>query len=201
MNRPPEPPPEGVLIETARNEARLSVREAARRAGISEGWWRQVVKGYQSLSGGTYGDVRAPADTVAGMAKVAGVTPEQLESEGQRPDAAEILRKMDDDDGDVANLLEASARLGIPVRARFDHIMRTYRKVRDVFPRGEWPPGVLLFEDSRYADLWDSKIGQTYADGQDYSPSRIAFVVAMQQVRDEAEREKRGNTATGLAGR
>ncbi len=38
-----------------RPEARLSVREAARRAGISEGWWRQVVKGYQSLSGGGVG--------------------------------------------------------------------------------------------------------------------------------------------------
>lgn len=95
MNRPPEPPPEGVLIEQARNQAKLSVREAARRAGISEGWWRQVAKGYQSLSGGAFGIVRdVPADTVAKMAKAAGVKPEQMETEGRRPDAARILREI-----------------------------------------------------------------------------------------------------------
>ena len=35
------------LVEQRRLESapRLSVREAARRAGISDGWWRQVVNG------------------------------------------------------------------------------------------------------------------------------------------------------------
>jgi hypothetical protein len=93
MNRPPEPPPEGVLIEHARNEARLSVREAARRAGISEGWWRQVVKGYQPMGDGGYVLRHAPADTVANMARVVQVSPDQLQAEGQRPDAAEVMRE------------------------------------------------------------------------------------------------------------
>jgi hypothetical protein len=95
MTRPPEPPPEGVLIEQARTDARLSVREAARRAGISEGWWRQVVKGFQSLSGGAHGTVRnVPADTIARMAGATGrITPEQMAAEGQRPDAAEEMRR------------------------------------------------------------------------------------------------------------
>lgn len=89
-------PPEGVLIESAREDAGLSKREAARRAGISEGWWRTVVKGYQSLGGGDRGAVRdTPAKTIAKMAAVVGVTPEQLETEGERPDAAAILREMD----------------------------------------------------------------------------------------------------------
>jgi Helix-turn-helix domain len=89
----PDQPPEGILIESARRRAGLSVREAARRAGISEGWWRQIVKGYQSLSGGNRGEVKGPPDTVAGMARVVGVTPEQMETEGQRPDAAREMRK------------------------------------------------------------------------------------------------------------
>src|SRR5581483_11036709 len=65
----------------------ISVREAARRAGISEGWWRQVVNGYQSLSGGAYGTVRAPAETLARMAQAAGVTADDLTAAG-RADAA-----------------------------------------------------------------------------------------------------------------
>ena len=92
MTEPPAPPPYGVLIEAARKDARLSARVAARRTGISEGWWRQVVRGYQTLSGGAHGEVTGPAETVAAMAHTVGVTPEQLESEGERPDAAEALR-------------------------------------------------------------------------------------------------------------
>jgi transcriptional regulator with XRE-family HTH domain len=93
MNEPPEPPPEGVLIESARKNAGISVREAARRAGISEGWWRQVVKGYQSLSGGAYGVVRGvPAETVAKMAAAVQADPDELAAEGERPDAAALMR-------------------------------------------------------------------------------------------------------------
>jgi transcriptional regulator with XRE-family HTH domain len=92
---PPSPPPEGVLIESCRRDAGLSVREAAKRAGISEGWWRQVVKGYQSLSGGAFGLVRdVPAGTIARMAKAAQVPPGRLAAEGQRPDAARELEAL-----------------------------------------------------------------------------------------------------------
>ena len=111
MEMPPEPPAEGVLIEAARRDARLSVREAARRAGISEGWWRQVVRGYQSLSGGEHGIVRdVPAETVAKMARATDrITPERMETEGQRPDAAELMRRparpeIPFDDGDPVGL-------------------------------------------------------------------------------------------------
>jgi len=88
MNRPPEPPPYGALIEAAREAAGLSRREAARRAGISDAWWRYVVQGWQN------GPISGPADTVAEMARVVGVTPEQLEAEGQRADAAKALREI-----------------------------------------------------------------------------------------------------------
>lgn len=88
----PERPPEGALIDQARKARKLSVRAAAKEVGISEGWWRQIVLGYQSLSGGGKGSVRGPADTVARMAAVVGVTPDQLEQAG-RADAAEKLRE------------------------------------------------------------------------------------------------------------
>src|SRR5688500_14872622 len=89
----PEPPPEGELIARTLKKAGISVREGARRAGISEGWWRQIVKGYQSLSGGGSGRVRGPAETVARMAHAAGVSPAAL-TEAGRPDAAQELNKL-----------------------------------------------------------------------------------------------------------
>jgi hypothetical protein len=86
----PEPPPWGALITEALRRARLSAREAARRAGISEGRWRQITGGYQVVSAGVYAPVRGPAGTLARMAAVAGVTPGQLRQAG-REDAAEVL--------------------------------------------------------------------------------------------------------------
>jgi transcriptional regulator with XRE-family HTH domain len=70
--------------------AKLSAREAARRAGISEGRWRQIASGYQVVSAGVYAPVRGPAQTLARMAAVVGVTPAQLRRAG-RPDAARAL--------------------------------------------------------------------------------------------------------------
>ncbi len=86
----PAPPPWGALITSALREAGLSAREAARRAGISEGRWRQIASGYQVVSAGVYAPVRGPARTLARMAAVAGLSPGQLEQAG-RADAAAAL--------------------------------------------------------------------------------------------------------------
>src|SRR6202451_467876 len=86
----PAPPPWGALITSALRRAGLSAREAARRAGISEGRWRQITSGYQVVSPGVYAPVRGPAHTVARMAAVAGLTPAQLRTAG-RDDAARLL--------------------------------------------------------------------------------------------------------------
>jgi transcriptional regulator with XRE-family HTH domain len=94
MTTKPDPQPEGILIMDARKRARLSGREAARRAGISEGRWRQIVNGYMVVTKGVYSPVvGAPADTVARMAQSVDVSPEELEAAG-REDAAEELRKL-----------------------------------------------------------------------------------------------------------
>ena len=87
MDTRPEQPPEGRLIADAANRLDLSIREAAKRAGISYGRWRQIVMGYQNVSPGVYGAVHAPAKTLAKMAHVVGVTPLQL-AEAGREDAA-----------------------------------------------------------------------------------------------------------------
>lgn len=92
MEQRPERPPEGKLIADAADRLSLSIREAARRAGISYGRWRQIVTGYQNVSPGVYAPVHAPARTLARMAAVVGVAPDQMEDAG-RPDAAGIMRQ------------------------------------------------------------------------------------------------------------
>ena len=92
MESRPEQPPEGRLIHDAADHLDLSIREAAKRAGISYGRWRQIVTGYQNVSPGSFAPVHAPAKTLAKMARVVGVTPEQL-TEAGRDDAAEFLRR------------------------------------------------------------------------------------------------------------
>lgn len=78
-------PPEAELIAAARATARLSMREAARRAGISDATWRNVE---------TKPDAARPARTVARMASVLSVTPAGLEDAGRRDAAGELRQLM-----------------------------------------------------------------------------------------------------------
>lgn len=91
----PRPTPEGELLERLRKDVRptLSVREAAKRADISEARWRQIAKGYSQPSKDVRVPVRAPADTLARMAEVVGATAAQLTNAG-RKDAADELQRM-----------------------------------------------------------------------------------------------------------
>lgn len=96
MSERPAAPPEGTLITAALKRTKLSARAAARQAAISDARWRQITSGYQTVSG-TQVPVRAPADTLARMALVVGVTPEQL-AEAGRQDAADALREILEDE-------------------------------------------------------------------------------------------------------
>lgn len=93
MTEYPSAQPEGLLIKAALDASPLSQRQAAKRADISETWWRNIVSGYQSISG-VPAALIGSSDTVARMAHVVGVTPEQLEAAG-RPDAAAALRDIE----------------------------------------------------------------------------------------------------------
>jgi transcriptional regulator with XRE-family HTH domain len=92
MERPPARP-EGALLRLARQAAGLSIPEAVRLSGVSKARWSQVESGHETRAG-VIRPVQAKADTLARMARAVGVTPERLESEGQRADAAEILREI-----------------------------------------------------------------------------------------------------------
>jgi transcriptional regulator with XRE-family HTH domain len=90
MTERPNPPPWGALITAALAREGISAREGARRAGLSEGRWRQITGGYQVVSPGVYAEVRGPAGTLARMAAVVGVSPAELRAAG-REDAAKLL--------------------------------------------------------------------------------------------------------------
>lgn len=88
----PQQTPEGALLEQALKRDKRSARAVAPLAGITDTRWRQIVKGYQSVGGQTV-PVIAPAATLARMAEVAGITPDQLREAG-RDDAALVLEAM-----------------------------------------------------------------------------------------------------------
>ncbi|MCF3960342.1 hypothetical protein L1885_01385 [Streptomyces fuscigenes] len=68
------------------------MREAAKRAGMSDARWRQISSGYQTVSGEQI-PVTGPAETVARMSQVVGVTAEELQRAG-RDDAAAALEEI-----------------------------------------------------------------------------------------------------------
>lgn len=81
----PNPPPEGIALEAARERLGISQREAARRAGISETRWRQITKGFHK-TGGVLVPNRGPAETIARMAVAVEMEPDRL-IEADRDDA------------------------------------------------------------------------------------------------------------------
>lgn len=89
----PKQRPEGRVIQDALRIKGLSARQAAKEAHISEARWRQIVNGYAPAGAGQTVEVVGPDPTLARMARVAGVTPQQLQDAG-RPDAAETLRTL-----------------------------------------------------------------------------------------------------------
>lgn len=93
MTDRPEPPPWGTLFAAALRSTGISAREAARRAGISEGRWRQISSGYQVVSPGVYARVRGPAATLAKMAAAVGVTAAELRASGRHDAADALLRQ------------------------------------------------------------------------------------------------------------
>ncbi|WP_405961184.1 helix-turn-helix domain-containing protein [Streptomyces sp. NBC_00024] len=70
----------------------MSGREAARRSGVSDSRWRQIIHGYQTVSG-NHVPVVAPAETLARMAQATQVSADELRKAG-RPDAAAELDRL-----------------------------------------------------------------------------------------------------------
>lgn len=65
----------------------MSIREAARRADISESRWRQVEAGYQRMAGGIEVPVHPRAETIAAMCNAISADVRRgLELAGHKPD-------------------------------------------------------------------------------------------------------------------
>lgn len=92
--------PLGEYLRDARG--RMSIREAARRADLSESRWRQVEAGVQRMAGGVEVPVHPRAETVAAMAAaVAGDVRKALELAGHDPAQHEWLLESTPDFGDA----------------------------------------------------------------------------------------------------
>lgn len=76
--------PLGEYLRTARGK--MSIREAARRADISESRWRQVEAGVQKVAGGIEVPVHPRAETVIAMCRAISADPARgLELAGHDP--------------------------------------------------------------------------------------------------------------------
>lgn len=115
----PTPPPEASLLRLVRSAAGMQAGDAAAKLAIrfrrrfSASRWSQIENGYETREG-RYKRVTANAATLAQMFDiVGGVTPERLADEGQRPDAAEVLREI---------LLHPAPAAADPSRARLEAV-------------------------------------------------------------------------------
>lgn len=89
--------PLGALITSHRGK--MSMREAARRAGLSETWWRNIERGTQ-IVGGQHVRIQVKPETVATMARTVGA------------DVSEALKLAGHDPGQYPHLLEGAAESG-----------------------------------------------------------------------------------------
>lgn len=88
----PNPPPTAKLLRDARERMSppITIFEAARRASVSEGTWRNAARGTRHLPGGRLSAYEPDPPTLARMSRAVGVTPAELRAIG-RQEAAEIL--------------------------------------------------------------------------------------------------------------
>jgi hypothetical protein len=90
----PAPPPEAILIRTAREAAGMTAAQAAHASegAVSATYWRDVERGYGGRRG-QQAAARASARLLAVMARITGVTPRQLAG-AEREDAARVLTEI-----------------------------------------------------------------------------------------------------------
>lgn len=112
MSAQTAPPPEAELIRQRREAAvpGLSRRQAAARAAMSPSQWSDVERGDKRAGTGVTVPVRATAETLARMARVVGVTAEDLSKAG-RADAGRQLQAFEEQRG-LRQRLAAVAGLG-----------------------------------------------------------------------------------------
>jgi transcriptional regulator with XRE-family HTH domain len=211
MERPPAPP-EAVVIRLAREAAGIRVAEAAERAGVSIARWSQIEAGSE-VRHGKAGPVTGRPGTIARMAHAVGIGPDRLETEGGRPDAAEILREIMRLDHAAASAPRPAAdddilpfRVTPEMRAVIDDILPQVRVLAERAERrhpGVELTGAMVFTDAASmafpwsqrdaADYWDAALANPRWEYR-YIPGAVAANLAI----DREEEAANGGTAAGL---
>jgi hypothetical protein len=124
----PDLTPLGRLLEKARKEVlQITGREAARRAGISEGRWRQVVTGRQP-SGDRLVPVNPRGITVVQMALAVGVDPAEALAAASLPSSPESVAAVVEQARDsIARKQGKGGEPPVPTQADLDAL----REIRD----------------------------------------------------------------------
>lgn len=113
--------PLGQFIRDARGT--LSIREAARRASISEGRWRQVELGYQQVGGGITVPVQPRPQTLAAMCKaISADVAEALRLAGHNPDQFDWLTDATEDDYEWFTSLPRDEREAVLAKLQTLHV-------------------------------------------------------------------------------
>lgn len=134
----PDPGPDAQLIKYARTHhvPPLSIREAARRAGISESRWRQVEKGYASVGAGQFKPAIASDLTLSAMAIAIGLDGNDLRGV-DRDRAAQIIDAQQEAATAQVSTQEPSLsqftddELLLELRARLQRLARTEAEQRE----------------------------------------------------------------------
>jgi len=126
----PEPPPEAQLIHRLREEMfpAVSMREAAKRAGMGTATWVQAEQGYRKVTAAVTIPIRATDDKLAAMAFVVGATPQQLRETG-REIAADMLQRL------INAAPDAKAQMVEKIRQSKDFSERQKRALIDMVLR------------------------------------------------------------------
>jgi hypothetical protein len=194
MSDLPPPSPEGQLIRRVRELAipKLTIRAAAARVGMSPEQWGNVERGFVRTRGAPPRPFRPPAATLARMSTAIGLSPERLEEEGQRPDAAQMLREILPPRARPGGGQGAGSAPGLA-----DHISAVWAEIRSAASRygTPRPSGSQAFPGSRWAArLWDDDEGPLGDD-----EGRVEAIAAIRMVADRHERGRTGGEA-GRAG-
>src|SRR5581483_1417036 len=154
-----------------------------------------------------YAEVRAPARTLAKMALTVGITPEQMASEGQRPDAAEAMRHTpaaaiadpaaDSEEAEHGIVVWAEA-LGINPSDPADPWLLSVRQdIADATMRyGAGAAGAQIFR----GEAWSRSEAEVWDNGQLNRKTKELLIASTRANRAQYEAGRSGiNRSTGLA--